>query len=80
VHGVCGIWGTVAVGIFSSEHSILIQLFGTLVISLFSFLFSLLVFGAIKKTLGVRINGELEAKGLDLLEHGHKAYPDFQVS
>ena len=80
VHGVCGVWGTVAVGIFSSEHSILIQLFGTLVISLFSFLFSLLVFGSIKKVLGVRINGELEAKGLDLLEHGHTAYPDFQVS
>ena len=51
-----------------------------LIISSFSFLFSLLVFGGIKKTLGIRINGELEAKGLDLLEHGHTAYPDFQVS
>jgi|TARA_R100001594_G_scaffold29862_2_gene55630 Amt family ammonium transporter len=82
VHGVCGIWGTVAVGIFSTnpDHSILIQLAGALIISSFSFLFSLLVFGGIKKTLGIRINGELEAKGLDLLEHGHTAYPDFQVS
>ena len=82
VHGVCGIWGTVAVGIFSTnpDHSVLIQIAGALIISAFSFLFSLLVFGAIKKTLGVRINGELEAKGLDLLEHGHTAYPDFQVS
>ena len=82
VHGVCGIWGTVAVGIFSTnpDHSVLIQIAGALIISAFSFLFSLLVFGAIKKTLGIRINGELEAKGLDLLEHGHTAYPDFQVS
>jgi Amt family ammonium transporter len=80
VHGVCGIWGTVAVGVFSPEHSVLIQLFGTIVISLFSFLFSLLVFGSIKKTLGVRINGDLESKGLDLLEHGHTAYPDFRVN
>jgi len=82
VHGVCGIWGTVAVGIFSTnpDHSVLIQLAGALIISSFSFLFSLLVFGGIKKTLGIRINGELEAKGLDLLEHGHTAYPDFQVS
>ena len=79
---MCGIWGTVAVGIFSTnpDHSVLIQIAGALIISAFSFLFSLLVFGAIKKTLGVRINGELEAKGLDLLEHGHTAYPDFQVS
>ena len=77
---MCGVWGTVAVGIFSSEHSILIQLAGTLIISSFSFLFSLLVFGIIKKTLGVRINGQLESKGLDLLEHGHTAYPDFKVS
>ena len=80
VHGVCGMWGTVAVGLFSPEHSVLIQLFGTIVISLFSFLFSVLVFGSIKKTLGVRINGDLESKGLDLLEHGHTAYPDFRVN
>ena len=79
---MCGIWGTVAVGIFSTnpDHSVLIQLAGTLIISAFSFLFSLLVFGGIKKTLGIRINGEREARGLDLLEHGHTAYPDFQVN
>jgi len=82
VHGVCGIWGTVAVGLFSTnpDHSVFIQLAGALIISVFSFVFSLITFGAIKKLIGVRINGELEEKGLDLLEHGHTAYPDFQVS
>mgnify|MGYP003148848123 FL=1 len=80
VHGICGVWGTVAVGIFSAEHSILIQIAGSLIISVFAFVFSLVVFGVLKKTLGVRINGELEQKGLDILEHGHTAYPDFQTS
>jgi Amt family ammonium transporter len=80
VHGICGIWGTIAVGIFSAQHSISTQIIGTLIISAFAFVFSLIVFGILKKTLGIRINGEFEQQGLDLLEHGHPAYPDFQKS
>jgi ammonium transporter, Amt family len=77
VHGVCGIWGTLAVGIFSAQASFLIQLIGTSVILLTTFAFSYLVFGAIKAILGVRVSAEVESDGLDISEHGNKAYPDF---
>ena len=76
VHGVCGIWGTVAVGIFSfdPEHSLLTQLIGALSIGVFSFVFSYLVFGALKLTVGVRVSEEEETLGLDITEHGMEAY------
>jgi len=77
VHGVCGIWGTVAVGIFSAQASVGIQLLGTLTVLAVTFLFSLVVFGAIKYTLGVRVSREVESDGLDISEHGNQAYPDF---
>lgn len=77
VHGVCGIWGTVAVGIFSADYSFWIQLLGTLSIAAYTFIFSLIVFGAIKATLGVRVSKEVESDGLDISEHKNYAYPDF---
>jgi len=77
VHGVCGIWGTVAVGLFSSQASVGVQLMGTLAITGTTFLFSLAVFGAIKALVGVRVSPEVESDGLDISEHGNKAYPDF---
>lgn len=77
VHGVCGIWGTIAVGIFT-EYSIGVQILGTLAISAFTFVFSLVVFGILKVVLGVRVSEEEEAKGLDIGEHGIEAYPNFQ--
>ena len=78
VHGVCGIWGTVAVGIFNSGISIGAQILGALAISAFTFVFSLVVFGILKAVLGVRVSEEEEAKGLDIGEHGIEAYPNFQ--
>lgn len=77
VHGICGVWGTLAVGIFSSEYSFLTQLIGTTTIIAFTFAFSLIVFGAIKYTYGVRVDSSVEAVGLDYEEHGNNAYPTF---
>lgn len=80
VHGVCGIWGTLAVAIFQQEgagFSFVTQLIGTLSISAFAFIVSLIVCFAVKFTLGIRVSDEEEEGGLDVGEHGQEAYPDF---
>ena len=79
VHGVCGIWGTLAVGIFGGAV-FMTQLIGTVAVSIAAFAFSLVVFGILKVLIGVRVSPEEEAKGLDLSEHGQEAYPDFTSS
>jgi Amt family ammonium transporter len=80
VHGVCGIWGTVAVGIFSTnpEHSLSTQLIGTLCYAAFAFVASLILASLAKATLGFRVDEDEEYEGLDLSEHGQPAYADFQ--
>jgi Amt family ammonium transporter len=80
VHGVCGIFGTLAVAIFGSAAPFMTQLIGTLSISAFAFIFSLIVFGLLKVTIGVRVSPEEEVEGLDISEHGQEAYPDFARS
>ncbi|MEX0721911.1 MAG: ammonium transporter [Balneolaceae bacterium] len=77
VHGVCGIWGTLAVGIFSANANFWVQLLGTFSIIAFTFVFSITAFAAIKATMGVRVSNEVESDGLDISEHGNHAYPDF---
>ena len=80
VHGICGIWGTVAVGIFSTnaDHSVGIQLLGTLSFAIFAFVFSFILATIVKAILGFRVDEEDEDEGLDLSEHGQPAYADFQ--
>lgn len=77
VHGVCGIWGTLAVGIFGSA-SFITQLIGTASVCAFAFIVSFIIFFLIKVTMGARVSEEEEWQGLDIGEHGQEAYPDFQ--
>jgi len=77
VHGICGIWGTVAVGIFSDAAPIGIQIVGALSVSALAFVSSLILALAIKATMGIRVSADEEAEGLDISEHGAEAYPDF---
>jgi ammonium transporter, Amt family len=79
VHLVCGIWGTLAVGIFSTnpEHSIVTQLIGILAVAVFTIAFSVIVWGLLKLTIGLRVDEEDERRGLDISEHGMEAYSGF---
>ncbi|NJL86959.1 MAG: ammonium transporter [Leptolyngbyaceae cyanobacterium SM1_1_3] len=86
VHLVCGIWGTLAVGLFDKELGLFygagvgqlgIQIVGILTIGLFTVVFSTICWLAIKAVLGLRVAPEEELKGLDIAEHGMEAYSGF---
>lgn len=75
VHGVCGIWGTIAVAIFGEgDFSMASQIQGALLVSAFAFVFSYVVFSILKAVMGVRVSEEEEERGLDISEHGQEAY------
>jgi len=73
VHGVCGIWGTLAVAFFGGA-SFVSQLIGVVGVYAFAFIFSFAVFYVIKLVMGVRVSEEEEHEGLDVAEHGAPAY------
>lgn len=94
VHLVCGVFGTICVGLFAKEgvttlssrsglfygggFGLLgVQLHGIIVVGIFVFATSSLVWYALKKTVGIRVSAEEEMAGLDIGEHGNRAYPDF---
>ena len=77
VHLVCGIWGTLAVGIFDPEVSIVAQLIGILSIGAFTIIFSGIVWSILKATIGIRVTEHEEIQGLDIGEHGMEAYSGF---
>ena len=74
VHGVCGIWGTLAVAIFADGFDFMVQLKGALLVSIFAFVFAYIVFTVLKAIMGVRVSEEEEDRGLDITEHGQEAY------
>jgi len=79
VHLICGLWGTLAVGIFSTDHSISIQLLGVLSYGVFCLASSMLIFYLIDKLLGLRVDEQEEIVGLDISEHDMEAYAGFQI-
>lgn len=81
VHLVCGIWGTLAVGLFSTnpDHSLVEQAIGVLAYGAFCFPAALVLFAALKYTLGLRVSEAEERTGLDIGEHGMEAYGGFQI-
>jgi ammonium transporter, Amt family len=83
VHLVCGIFGTLAVGIFGAKAGgaqLMAQLKGIAAIGVFTFLFAYIVFLVLKVTIGIRVSAEEESGGLDIGEHGAEAYPDFTTA
>jgi ammonium transporter, Amt family len=82
VHLVCGIWGTLAVGLFgklAGGAQIVSQLKGIVSIGVFTFVFALVLFFILKAVMGIRVSPEEETEGLDIGEHGNEAYPNFQA-
>jgi len=79
VHGIAGIWGTIAV-VFSGVSSIGNQLIGTISICLFVFISSLVIWYILDILIGIRVSEEDELTGLDTTELGMDAYPDFSKS
>jgi Amt family ammonium transporter len=89
VHGVCGAWGTLATGLFATGDGLLMgggsamlvsQIIGVAACFAFVFPSALVLFLAIKYTIGLRVSEEEEIEGLDILEHGLAAYPPAMVA
>jgi Amt family ammonium transporter len=83
VHLVCGIWGTLAVGIFgdlAGGAQLVSQLIGIGAYAAFCIIFAGIVLFLIKITIGLRVSPEVEIEGLDTAEHNMEAYPNFIVT
>ncbi len=82
VHLICGIWGTLAVGLFGSlagVDQLISQLVGIGTIGAFSFAFAFVLWYVLKITMGIRVSEKEELDGLDIHEHKMHAYPDINA-
>lgn len=77
VHGVVGLWGIFAVLLSDAEATFLGQLTGAVVIFVWVFVASLVVWGILKAVVGIRVSEEEEYEGVDVAECGLEAYPEF---
>lgn len=82
VHLVCGIWGTLSVGVFGNlaGTQFLSQLIGVITYAGFCISTSFIILYILKKTVGIRVSEREELEGLDADEHGMDAYPDFRLN
>lgn len=95
VHGVCGAWGAIAVGLFATEDSdfwqqglfygggtdqLVTQVIGVVAIAAFVAVTTAGLFAVIKATIGLRVEAEEEMNGLDVLEHGHPGYGEDTIT
>ena len=83
LHGLCGAWGGIAAGIFGYSIfygrggvSFITQLLGTLLCCVIALVASTIVYGVMKKTVGIRLTPREEMLGSDLVVHSSKAYPE----
>jgi ammonium transporter, Amt family len=102
VHGVCGSFGTLSIGLFGSRavdlpywseetaikdglfygggvHQLWVQFVGVAAVFVFTFICAFILFKILHFTIGLRVSAEEETEGLDILEHGQEAYPNFVV-
>ncbi|MBB04763.1 MAG: ammonium transporter [Pseudooceanicola sp.] len=77
VHLVCGIWGTIAVVFTNGDATLGGQLISIVIVGLFVFVVSAVLWFILKMTVGLRVSEEAEITGLDVAELGMEAYPEF---
>ncbi|NCB94060.1 MAG: ammonium transporter [Clostridia bacterium] len=90
VHGVNGIWGTIAVGLFDTKLGVftagkfdllMVQILGVAAVAAYTIICMTVVFFCIRKFMGIRVEKEDEIAGLDISEHGlASAYADFLLT
>ncbi|MEP3638621.1 MAG: ammonium transporter [Paracoccaceae bacterium] len=77
VHLFAGIWGTLAVVLTNSDATIGAQIYGIVVVGIFTIVTSAVVWLVLKAIMGLRVDEEAEVNGLDMAELGMEAYPEF---
>jgi Amt family ammonium transporter len=74
VHGLCGVWGGIATGIFGADKDLVAQIIGSVAIPVWAFVTMFALFMILKACGMLRVSREEEMEGLDIGEHGMHAY------